>query len=421
VVEREFAEGIERLESEDEAPALSGFLHRCASGREKGSRIDFFHAFTDGSQFLPLAIAETETTLAGRMAKQRKNTKRVSAQFNSNQPLISYGARKVPPRLNKLLAILQRGGKHTARTLAPLLEISTFTVGRDLKALRLEHGVEIEYDAHNHTHWLKEKVTSPKKTLDIPFTEGELRVLRTAAKALMTTPDTGLGRQAMKIYEKLSLMLPELSRSKSRDDDSITFGVVSEPIYRKGVLKKVLDFYHRRREFKMSYETDPNPPEWRVVEARGVRLVNEMIYLIAYCPEDNKTKTYCATRIWDLKETGKTYEIPEDFDVEEFLKGNFGIVGGGKKRYKVVVRFAKKFSYLIRERKWKGEIKRATLPDGSFELHLRINSLWEFGKMLKGHPGEFTVLEPLELRQSILDAGRAMVRNNMIKGQTTNS
>ncbi len=349
------------------------------------------------------------------MGKQPKKT--TGAEAHSKQHLISYGARKVPPRQNKLLAILQSGREFSKTLLAEKLETSTFTVVRDIKALRLEHGIEIDYIPQRHSYRLKEQVTAPKNTLHIPFTEGELRVLKIAAKALQTTPDTGLGRKAMKIYEKLSLMLPELSGGKDRENDSISFDVVSRPIYRKGVLKKLLDYYQRRRQFNMKYETDPNPPDWRVVEVYDVRLVNEMIYFIAKCHQRGGEVTFCATRIWDLNETGKSYEIPPDFDVEKFLDGNFGIAGGGKKKYKVVVRFAKKFSYLFRERTWKGETKRVTLPDGSFELHLRLKKLWEFEKMLKGHPGEFTVLEPMELRQSVLSSAMAMVRNNMISGE----
>ena len=349
------------------------------------------------------------------MAKQPKKTKAAAA--HSKQHLISYGARKVPPRQNKLLAILQSGRAFTKKALAEKLETSTFTVVRDIKALFQEHGIEIEYIPQIHSYRLKEKVTAPKKTLNLPFTEGELNVLRIAAKALITTtPDTGLGHRAMKVHEKLSLMLPELS-SDEGGDDSITFDVVSRPIYRKGVLRKLLDFYRRRRRIKMYYETDPNPPEWREADVYGVRLINEMIYFVAYCHNNQTERTFCATRIWDLKEAGESYEIPDDFDIDKFLAGNFGIVGG-KKYQKVVVRFAKKFSYLIRERRWKGEVNRITLPDGSFELHLRLKNLWEFEKMLKGHPGDFTVLEPAELRESIVKGGTALVRNNTIQGKS---
>ncbi len=347
------------------------------------------------------------------MGKQHSKRKRkaTTSKYAHQLPLIG----KINPRLNKILAILRTRGKHTIRTIAQELEVSYDTIKRSIRRLRVEWGVSIDHDRRNHCLTLAEKVSEQSRQIMVPLTQAELRAARLGAKALLTCPETGLGQIALKLHEKLCAQSPDIVDGED-DDEFLSFGFTSKPIYRKGIVKKLIAAKQRRRRINMFYETHPNPPEWRIVEPYGLRHVNEVLYMVGYCDSRKKRVTFCVTRIWDLKEEPETYEIPADFNMTKFLKGAFGIVGG-KKIYNIVLRFEKAFSYLISERKWAGEKKRITLPDGAFELHLRVSSFWEVQKMIMGHPGSFSVLEPVELRRAVAKAGLNIYRNNEIKGE----
>jgi proteasome accessory factor C len=339
-----------------------------------------------------------------------KNTTRKATipQHAHQLPLIG----KINPRLNKILGILRRRGTHTIKAIAEELELKYDTAKRAVNRLRVDYGINIPYDRPTHSIKLVEKVSEIPQCVMVPFTESELRVASLGAKALLTCPESGLGQIALKVFEKLSALVPEAAKHDN-EDEILTFGFTSKPIYRQGILKKMFDAKARRRQMHMYYETDPNPPEWRVVDIYSCKVVNEAYYIVAYCHKRRKRLTFCATRIWELKESGKTYQIPKTFNLKKYLRGNFGIVGGGKKSYKIVVHF-KERAYLVKERKWAGQKKQVVLPDGSVELHVQLNSLWEFERWLKGHPGSFTVLQPPEFREAIAQAGLRMHRDNKV-------
>ncbi|MDB6025135.1 MAG: helix-turn-helix type 11 domain protein [Verrucomicrobiales bacterium] len=322
------------------------------------------------------------------------------------RPLIG----KINPRMNKIMAILRTRGPHTGNSIGRKLQLTADIIRRTIHRLQSEQGISIVYDQVHNTYRLTEKVSDHEMLLSLQFTEREARVAWLGAKALLTCPESGLGQTALKVYEKISALLPEADQNQ---DSIITFGYTSKPIYRKGILKQMLDLKERRQRAKMYYETDPRGPEWRDVDMLACVVVNEMYYVIAYCHTRKKRLTFCATRIWALEETSITYEIPKTFNLEKYLRGNFGIVGGGKKIYKIVVRFDGR-PYLVTERKWKGQKKQVILSNGSVELHVHLRSLWEFERWLKGHPGDFEVLQPFEFRKTVSEAGLRIHRNNPV-------
>ncbi len=341
------------------------------------------------------------------MAKQRKTTIR---QHAHQQHLVG----KINDRLNKVLAILRRPrGTHTYRSISQELQVSYDTAKRAVERMRQDHGYPIKFDRDKGTFTCTEKISDNPELLTVQFTRKEIRVARLGAKALLTCPESGLGQTALKVHQKLSALVPDII-DVDNDDEILAFGFTSKPIYRRGVLKAVINAKEARRRIRMNYETDRHPPEWREVDLYSCVVVNECYYVIGYCHTRKKRLTFCATRVWDVEELNVRYEIPKTFKLKKYLRGNFGIVGGGKKSYKIVVRFQKEKAYLIKERIWAGEKKKVILPDGSVELHVQLRSLWEFERWLKGFPGRFSVLAPLDFRKAISDAGMQMHLDNKV-------
>jgi proteasome accessory factor B len=108
-----------------------------------------------------------------------------------------------------------------------------------------------------------------------------------------------------------------------------------------------------------------------------------------------------------LRVTSRKFKKPEDFSPEKHFGRSFGAyVGTGD--YKVVVRFSKEVTGLIKERVWHETLETKDLPDGGLEFTLRLDSLEEIQRWILGWGDTAKVLEPKELRESIRSTAEAV-------------
>jgi predicted DNA-binding transcriptional regulator YafY len=104
-------------------------------------------------------------------------------------------------------------------------------------------------------------------------------------------------------------------------------------------------------------------------------------------------------RIKMLHQTKETFEIPEEFNFEEFMRPSFGVFQG--KGVKVKIRFAPDAAGYIREKIWHGTQEIIPQKDGSivFEAEVAGTDEIKFWVMSWGSKAE--VIEPESLREEI--------------------
>ena len=108
------------------------------------------------------------------------------------------------------------------------------------------------------------------------------------------------------------------------------------------------------------------------------------------------------------KLTNRRFEIPPDFNFDEFQKTAFSVIWGEPQEVKI--RFSSSQAPYIRERTWHPSQQIETCGDGSIILTLKVADLWEVKRWLIGFGAEAEVLLPLELREEIADECRALVK-----------
>lgn len=146
----------------------------------------------------------------------------------------------------------------------------------------------------------------------------------------------------------------------------------------------------------------------REVDPYKLWYVNNGLYLVGHDHKENDLRTFAVERMQSAKLTNRRFEIPPDFNFDEFQKTAFSVIWGEPQEVKI--RFSSSQAPYIRERTWHPSQQIETCGDGSIILTLKVADLWEVKRWLIGFGAEAEVLLPLELREEIADECRALVK-----------
>ena len=142
-------------------------------------------------------------------------------------------------------------------------------------------------------------------------------------------------------------------------------------------------------------------PTEREVDPYKLWYVNNGLYLVGHDQRENDLRTFAVERIQSALVTNRRFEIPPEFNFEEFRKTAFNVIWGEPQEVKI--RFSPAQAPYIKERTWHHSQRIETEPDGGIILTLNIGDLWEVKRWLIGFGAEAQVLEPDSLRREISD------------------
>jgi predicted DNA-binding transcriptional regulator YafY len=162
--------------------------------------------------------------------------------------------------------------------------------------------------------------------------------------------------------------------------------------------KFTMRILHRAVHHEHAIEREVNPYKlW---------YVNNGLYLVGHDHREDALRTFAVERIQSAKLTNRRFEIPSDFNFEEFKKTAFSMIWGEPRE--VRIRFSPSQAPYIRERTWHPSQRIETEPDGGVILTLQVADLWEVKHWLIGFGADAAVLRPEELQAEIADECRRM-------------
>ena len=148
----------------------------------------------------------------------------------------------------------------------------------------------------------------------------------------------------------------------------------------------------------------------REVDPYKLWYVNNGLYLVGHDYKENDLRTFAVDRIQSTTLTNRRFEIPPDFNFDEFQKTAFNVIWGEPQEVKI--RFSTSQAPYIRERTWHPSQKIEAQADGSIILTLNVGDLWEVKHWLIGFGAEAQVLEPSTLRKDITDEFKLLARRD---------
>lgn len=300
----------------------------------------------------------------------------------------------------------------SAAELAKDLDCNPRTVYRDLQALEVA-GFPI------YTDWVEGKhlwslLDVEKHHIPIPFSLTELMALYFSRDMVKVFRGTVFYDSLESLFAKVKTTLPKESITYlSTLEHTLKMAVKPYKEYSrfKEIINQVNDAALRKKSVEMVYFTmSRKKKSRRVVDPYRVLFYNGTFYLIGLCHVRNEVRTFALDRITMLRVTEKSFIVPGDFSLEEFLHPSFGIVRG--KPQSVRVRFDAEAAGYIREKVWHQSQQVHSEKDGSLILEMTVPVNEEVKSWVMSWGSKAEVLEPRALREEIAaEAAQLLARS----------
>ena len=303
--------------------------------------------------------------------------------------------------------ISSRLGKSVS-DLADDLDCHTRTVYRDLEALQAAGFPVYTNIVGGKSMW--SVLETAKHSIPIPFSLTELMALYFSRGMMGVLKDTVLYDSLESLFDKIKTTLPpayieylgQIEKSlEVRAKPHKQYGELQDMIGRiseAAIQKKVVEIVY--------YTMSRNKETLRKVAPYKIWFFDGTFYLIGNCGLRDDVRIFALDRIKTIRHTDETFEVPDDFNIDDFMKSSFGVFHGEPVRVRIW--FAADIAEYIREKTWHETQKIETQKDGSiiFEAEVAGTKDIEFWVLKWG--AKARVLAPESLRDEIRSEIEAM-------------
>ncbi len=307
-----------------------------------------------------------------------------------------------------------RRGK-SASELAEALGCHSRTIYRDLEALQ-DAGFPIYTDRpEGKSRW--SLLETAKKNIPIPFNLAELMALYFSRGMMKILKDTVFYDSLQSLFDKIKATLaPEYLSYLERIETSLEVG--SKPYKPYHMISDIIDQISeaavQKRYIEMVYYTMSRKKETRrKVAPYKIWFFDGSFYLIGNCGLRQDIRIFALDRIKHLESTDEAFEMPADFNIDEFMRSSFGVFQG--EPVKVKIWFASEVVGYIREKIWHATQQFTPQDDGSIIFEAEVAGTDEIKYWIMSWGSKAVVVSPDSLREEI-QAEAAMLLKNYKKG-----
>ncbi len=183
-------------------------------------------------------------------------------------------------------------------------------------------------------------------------------------------------------------------------------------------LTDIISAMRDSKVISLCYQSFRNPePHCFNVRPYCVKYFKQRWYMLG--DSDLGLRIYSLDRFVDMEELEESFELPKDFDAEEYFRNFFGVIIGEAPediRIRVVPNQVKYFRTLPLH----GSQKEAVQEDGSSVFSYHIAPTFDFVQEILSHGADVEVLEPDGLRERISDDVARMASLYMIPATDEN-
>jgi len=304
--------------------------------------------------------------------------------------------------------ITSRMGK-SAADLAQNLECHPRTVYRDLEALQLAGFPLYSSRAEGKNLW--SLLDKAKHQIPIPFSLTELMALYFSRDMLKILKNTVFYESLESLFQKIKSTLPlNYIHYLEQIEKSIQAG--SKPYKPYGEFREIIDRVNtatiNKRYVEMVYYTLSRKAETRrKVAPYRIWFLEGTFYLIGYCQLRDDIRIFALDRIKTIRETGETFEVPEDFSIEDLMGSSFGVFLGAP--VNVRIWFSTDIAGYISEKIWHETQKIEHQDNGDIVLQANVAGTDEIKFWVMQWGSKALVLEPKSLRDEIQSEIEAML------------
>ncbi len=304
--------------------------------------------------------------------------------------------------------ISARKGKSVSE-LARELGCHTRTVYRDLEALQAAGFPFYSEQAGKQSLW--SLMDTAKRKIPIPLDLTELMALYFSRDMMKMLKDTIFYDSLETLFQKIRSTLPrEYITYLNRIENSLT--VHPKPYKPYGEYREIIEQVNeavlQRRWIRIDYfSMHRKEDSCREVAPYRIWFFDGSFYMIGYCRLREDVRIFALDRIRRLETTPETFDIPDSFDMDAFMKSSFGVFHG--EPVTVKVRFSPDIAGYIAEKVWHDSQIIEREKDGSILFSAEVAGTDEIKFWILNWGSKAEVLEPASLREEIRAEARAMV------------
>lgn len=299
-------------------------------------------------------------------------------------------------RLLRLLADARHG--YTLRELADELDVSARTIRRDLNVLQ-QSGFRVTESVRERglKRWRVEGFED-----SLRFTVTELLSVLMAQQFLEPLAGTPFWDGQQRVFSKIRGALGDQAVHYLRKLAGSLYATsvgASDYTQRGPLVDQLVLAIEDRLVTLIVYRSDraTEPVEQEVYPLSLVHH-NGSLYLIAFSSRRREVRTYKVDRISEVTTTTLKARLPDDFDLQRYLEGSFGIFqGGGHASVGVRIHFARSAARYVSEGRWHPSQHLESHPDGSLTAAFELSTTTEIKRWIMSFGPAARVLEPPEL------------------------
>ena len=318
-------------------------------------------------------------------------------------------------RLMKFVAEMRKNNYPNASSFAKLLRqadldeniplsCSTRTIMRDIDELRTKYNAPIEYDATNRGYFL----LNPGWELNVPLMNDDVLSMSMLSTRLASDflPEPIKGKANSAMENALAG-----NSSKFFDDamiESILCATGIKSAVDPEVFKKIFDAWRMHQVVELTYHKPNEAESPRHFEPHILAFRNGVWYTKGHEHESKDVKVYAIQRVTDVKYAGDTF-VSDKKLIEDTRKNGLFVyprISG------IRLRCDASIAFYLREHQHVKQFKVEPQTDGSLIITLKPAFEHEVIRWILGEGGKIEVLEPLDLRRKIADAGKRIWERN---------
>lgn len=166
-------------------------------------------------------------------------------------------------------------------------------------------------------------------------------------------------------------------------------------------LTDIISAMRGSRVISLCYQSFRHPEPYSFnVRPYCVKYFKQRWYLLG--DSDLGLRIYSLDRFVDMEELEEHFEIPKDFDAEEYFGNYFGVIIGEEPE-DVKIRVVPDQVKYFRTLPLHGSQRETVQEDGSSVFSYHIAPTFDFVQEILSHGADVEVLEPIELRERIAD------------------
>ena len=282
------------------------------------------------------------------------------------------------------------------------------TIRRDLDALEASGTPLITETIHGHTRW--RIMDGYRQTIALGFSPSEIIALRLTRQLLAPLAGTGIQESLQSALAKAEAGVPTPD-NKTPQNLSAAFAITlgSHKSYKGhhttiATLAKATAKLHT---VQMRYcSAARHQTTRREVSPYRLWYTNGALYLIGYCHLRKDVRMFAVERIKTVTLTDHPFQIPLDFDIEDYVKDAIGIMRG--QPIKVELRFNKPTAAWVKDRIWHPTQHVTRLKQGELTMTLTVANNRELIGWILSFGNGVRVIQPATLRQAVRQEAQAI-------------